>query len=164
MMKYGKGGVADWATLCGALNGAAAAIYLVSSKPEPVVDELFGWYQQEKLPVHQPKESKLEIVSSFSRSTLCHASVSQWCKASKFKAFSEEREERCARLTADVTKKSVALLNQELAGTFKPIFPIPESEKQCRTCYDKGGTLENTRGKIDCSPCHFNLGTAHKKI
>jgi len=164
MMKYGKGGVADWATLCGALNGAAAAIYLVSNKPEPVVDELFGWFQVEKLPVHQPKDSNLEIVPSVSRSTLCHISISRWCKVSKLKAFSKEREERCARLTADVTKKSVNLLNQQLTGAFNPVFPIPEHVKQCRACHDKDSTLENTRGKIDCSPCHFNLGTAHKKI
>jgi hypothetical protein len=164
MMKYGKGGVADWATLCGALNGAAAAIYLVSNKPEPIVDELFGWFQQEKLPIYQPKDSKLEIVPSVARSTLCHVSVSRWCKVSKFKAFSKEREERCARLTADVTKKTAELLNQQLASTFKPVYPIPDHVKQCRACHDKGGTLENTRGKMDCSPCHFNLGTAHKKI
>lgn len=164
MMKFGKGGVADWATLCGALNGAAAAIYLVSNKPEPIVDELFGWFQQGKLPIYQPKDSKLEIVPSVARSTLCHVSVSRWCKVSKFKAFSKEREERCARLTADVTKKTAELLNQQLGASFKPVFPIPDHVKQCRACHDKGGTLENTRGKMDCSPCHFNLGTAHKKI
>jgi len=84
--------VADWATLCGALNGAAAAIYLVSNKPESVVDELFGWFQQEKLPVYQPKESKLEIVPSVRAQRFATFLSLGGGKASKFKAFSKERE------------------------------------------------------------------------
>ena len=164
MMKYGKGGVADWTTLCGALNGSAAAVYLLSSKPEPIVDELFGWYQAEKLPLYKPKESKLELPSSVSHSTLCHVSVSEWCKASKFKSFSPEREERCARLTGDVARKAVELLNRQIEGSFKSVYPIPASVKECRDCHDKDSPLENTRAKMDCGPCHFNLGTGHKKI
>lgn len=162
MMKYGVGGVADWGTLCGSLNGGAAAIFLVSPDPKPVIDELFGWYQEAKLPDYRPKHPKFDIATSVARSTLCHVSVSKWCKASGLKAFSKERAERCAWITASVAKHTVELLNNQAAGTFKAVFPIPAHVKECRSCHDIGGALENTRGKIDCSPCHFNLGTKHK--
>lgn len=43
MFIYGAGGVQDWGTLCGSLNGCAAAIQMLSPNPEPLVDELFRW-------------------------------------------------------------------------------------------------------------------------
>lgn len=164
MMKYGVGGVAEWATLCGSLNGAAAAIYLLSKDPKPLIDELFGWYQEAKLPDYRPAAPKFVIAPSVARSTLCHISVSRWCKATGFKAFSKERVERCAWITASVAKKTAELLNQQYAGAFKSAYPIPKRVQECRGCHDKGGILENTRGKMDCAPCHFNLGTEHKKL
>lgn len=45
MLSFGGGGGAGWGTLCGALNGAAAAISLVvdRSSASSIVSELFGW-------------------------------------------------------------------------------------------------------------------------
>lgn len=147
MMKYGVGGVNDWATLCGALNGAAAAIYLVSSNPKPLIDDLFGWYEVANLPDYRPLNPKFEIVSSVSHSTLCHNSVSRWCKASKLKALSKERSERCAWITASVAKRTVELLNSQAAGAFKPEFLLPARVKECRGCHEEKSPLENMRGK-----------------
>lgn len=98
MMKIGAGGVADWASLCGALNGPALAISLLSSEPKPLVDELFNWYQIEPLPDYKPKQKvRVDITTkSVSHSPLCHASVSRWCEKANVKAFSLERDERCA--------------------------------------------------------------------
>jgi hypothetical protein len=164
MMVIGAGGGADWATLCGALNGAMLAVALLSKTPKPIVDELFGWYQKEPLPNHRPAGVTLDVVRSVSRSPLCHISVSRWCKAAKEKSFSNAREERCAQLTAAVVRKTVELLNAQADGTFKAAYPIPKHVQDCRGCHDKGSMLENTRGKMECGPCHADLKMEHPKI
>jgi len=167
MMDIGAGGGAGWATLCGALNGAMLAITLLNKQPDPLVDELFGWYQKETLPNYHPKSPRVEItVTSVSKSPLCHASVSRWCKAAKVKSFSLQRDERCAWLTASVAKKTVEILNAKLDNTFKSSYPLPDYVKECRSCHDKGGVIENTRGKMECNACHSNsaMGSVHPKI
>jgi len=154
MMEYGAGGVAGWATLCGALNGAAAAIYLLSPTPKPVIDELFSWYTVTELPEYRPKNAKFDIASSVAGSPLCHVSVGRWCEASGFSSFSKQRSERCAWLAANVAKKTVELLNAQAQGKFTPVHPIPKEIQECRGCHGKGGEVENTRGKMSCTQCH----------
>ena len=161
MLKYGAGGVAVWGSLCGALNGAAAAIYLVSPDPEPVVEELFGWHQEVKLPDYRPQKAKYSIVKSVARSELCHVSISNWIKISGLQLTSKERSERCAQITASVSRYTAKLLNQQAKGKHKALYPISGQTKACRDCHDKGGSREDTRGKLDCTICHFNLGTKH---
>ena len=152
--RYGAGGVLGRGTLCGAANGAAMAIYLVSNKPAPLIDEVFNYYQVTPLPDYRPQKAKDQIVPSVAGSTLCHVSVSEWCKVSGQKSFSPMRAERCAHLVASVTRKTVAVLNAQAAGTFKAAFPISAEVKACRGCHDQGGQLENTRGKMACLACH----------
>jgi hypothetical protein len=164
--------VAGVGTLCGALNGAGAAIFLVTGGMdkklrEPafaIIRELYAWYEQEALPDYKPKRPKFEIVKSVSRSQLCHASVSTWCKVSKFKSFSSQSSERCAWLTASVAKHTVELLNDYAQGTFKPAHALSADVQSCRHCHDQGGALENTRGMMDCGGCHFTPHTKHPKI
>ncbi|HVN22391.1 MAG TPA: C-GCAxxG-C-C family protein [Syntrophorhabdales bacterium] len=172
MMVYGEGGVASEGALCGALNGAAAAIFLVTGgldkkSREPafaLIQELYKWYEQEGLPDYRPKKPKFDIVKSVSRSTLCHVSVSRWCKTSKFKAFSNQRSERCGWLTASVAKRTVELLNSYAEKTFKPAHAIAAEAQSCRQCHDQGGAIENTRGMMDCGGCHFTPRSKHPKI
>jgi len=81
MMKYGGAGVSGWGTLCGSLNGAAAAIYLVheSSTGNPIINEVFGWYGDTPLPDYKPAKPKVaSIEQSVAESQLCHISVSKW--------------------------------------------------------------------------------------
>lgn len=172
MMIYGEGGVAGTASLCGALNGAAAALFLVTAgvdkpKREPAFDlikELFNWYEQTALPLFRPAKPRFEIVKSVSRSDLCHASVSNWCKTSKFKAFSPERTERCGWLTGSVAKYTVELLNQHTDGSFVTAHKLSPAVQACVGCHEKGGSLENTRAMMDCGGCHFNAKMAHPSI
>ncbi len=166
MLTIGAGGMADWASLCGALNGSALAISLLSSDPKPIVDDLFNWYQSEPLPDYHPVQTpRVEITTrSVAHSILCHASVSRWCAQAKVTSFSLDRDERCAWLTAACAKKTVELLNAQAEGAFKAAYPIPKEVQECRACHDKGSALENTRGKMDCAPCHFNLGTEHPSV
>ena len=104
MMAFGEGGVAGMSTLCGALNGAAMAIFLAvggadkekKDKAFTLIRDLYTWYGQEPLPDYTPKKPKFHIVTSVSRSPLCHVSVTNWCKAAKVKSFSPERADRCA--------------------------------------------------------------------
>ncbi len=172
MMGFGEGGVAGISTLCGALNGAAMAIFLAAGGAEKekkekafaLIRELYTWYEQEQLPDYEPRNPKLQIVRSVSRSQLCHVSVTNWCKVAKVHAFSKERAERCAWLTGSVARHAVQMLNDNAAGVFKANHALSASVKTCRGCHDQGSALENTRGMMDCGGCHFTAKTKHPKI
>ena len=159
----GQGGVADVASVCGCLNGAAHAIFLVTGgmdkKPRAasyaIIQDVFLWYEQTALPDFRPSKPKYEIIKTVSGSNLCHVSVSKWCKASKFKSFSKERSERCAWLTAAVAKYTAEALNKHADGAFKMAYPLSAAAQACRSCHDRGSTLENTRAVTDCGGCHF---------
>ena len=154
MFKYGEGGVVGWASLCGALNGSLAVITLVSPKDKygAICNEIMGWYSQTALPLYVP-ENTAKLVTSVSGSPLCHASVTNWCKVSKAGAESKERSERCARLTADVAKHTVELLNAQADGKFAAAVKLPDSITGCMSCHGKTG-MNNTRGKMTCVQCH----------
>ncbi|OGO36874.1 MAG: hypothetical protein A2147_11555 [Chloroflexi bacterium RBG_16_57_8] len=158
MMKYGKAGVNGWGTLCGCLNGAAAAIYMVTDTKtgDALIDQLYSWYSSEMLPNYKPKTPKFDIKQTASESPLCHVSVTRWCEASGFAALSPERAERCAQLTASVAKKAVELLNDSSAGTAIPAYSNSSDVAGCLTCHGKGGVKENVHmSKSDsCTICH----------
>lgn len=173
MMVVGEGGVAQVASLCGSLNGAAHAIFLITGGldkkqrevPFALIQDLYNWYEQTPLPDYKPKNAKYQIVTSVSKSNLCHVSVSKWCKVAKVKSFSKERSERCAWLTAAVAKQTVDLLNKQADGAFKPTYVMPADVKACRSCHDQKGTIENTRAMMDCGGCHFTgKAPKHPKI
>ncbi len=163
MMIFGEGGVAGGSSLCGALNGAAAAMFLVTGAVEQkrrdeafqMIRELFNWYEQETLPNYRPIDPKFEIKASVSKSPLCHVSVTNWCKATGSKSFSKERSERCGWLAASTAKYAVELLNKKADSAFKATHPLASQVQSCRTCHDKGGQLENSRTTMDCGGCHF---------
>ncbi len=124
MFKYGGGGIKGWATICGALNGAAAAIQLLSPDPDPLINALFAWYEHEPLPNVHPKGAKFAEIRSVADSPLCHQSIASWTKVSHKHAYSPERSERCGALAASVARQTVILLNQQAAG--KPVtFALP---------------------------------------
>ncbi len=162
MMIFGEGGVAGISSLCGTLIGASSAIFLATGSMEKekkeqafaLIRELFNWYGQEELPNYRPKNPKFEIKPSIAYSPLCHVSVSRWCEATGLKSFSKERAERCAWLTASVVKYTVELLNGRAAATFKPVHLLSAQAQSCRTCHDQGGSLENSRGMMECKACH----------
>jgi hypothetical protein len=150
MVTYGAGGVQGWGTLCGALNGAAAAFQLLSPEPAKLTDALFAWYEREALPDFAPRAAKFPNVKVAAGSPLCHASVSAWCHASGKKAYSAERKERCGALAASVARKAVLLLGDPRAIA----VPLSERATSCGVCHEKDGPLENTRAKMDCRGCH----------
>jgi len=158
MFKAGAGGL-QVSSVCGTCNGSAMAIGLFvedGAARSALISELFNWYEQTALPIFVPPNPHVDttIAQSTPHSTLCHASVSKWCDSSGLSAYSSERSERCARLVADVTGKLVELLNAHFAGTFSAAYPMTATTESCRSCHDKGGMLENTRGKMECTSCH----------
>lgn len=166
MMKYGAAGVIGWGTLCGALNGAAAAVYMVrdAATGNPIINELYEWYGEEALPDYKPKNPKFPtIITSVARSQLCHPSVTEWSVKSGLKIASPERAERCAWLTASVVKYTVDLLNAQADGTFKLVHKIPADATGCIACHAKGGPVENVHitSQTSCTVCHTDIKPPH---
>ncbi len=165
MLGYGRGGVANWGTICGALNGAAAAINLVAPDADTnkLVSELVGWYTGFAFPSKEANAigvaggfkydekpyPKLELVTSVSDSPLCHASNAKWIAKSGFLLPTNERKERCARLTGDVAAKAVELLNAWKAGKFVATFKVDDQTASCLSCH-----AEDQEGKMACVSCH----------
>ncbi len=124
ILYYGKGGVVALGSLCGALNGAAAAITLVTSSYSGLVSQLANWYTKFAFPSdlsnQYAKERAFQVgsdkvlVTSVANSLLCRDSIANWRKESGFSSGSIERTERCYRLTGDVAAQAVMLLNEKL--------------------------------------------------
>lgn len=163
MLEANKGGISDWGTICGALYGAAAAYALFWGRNErgPMVDELFRWYEVTPLPIYNPGEKsqgfKGALPSNPSESVLCHISVSKWCYANKLEATSKQRSERCGRITADVSRKAVEILNAKIdkGKEYKGTFAMQKSVSGCGECHmTKGNEANWSKGIMDCTPCH----------
>lgn len=165
MFRYGEGGMAGWGTLCGALNGASAAINLVLPKPDyaAVVGELLGWYTGFAFPSkdHDAYAKFKNQPTSACGSPLCHASVSDWCKAAGKKVGDPERLDRCAKVTGDVAAKAVEFLNAKVDGKFVAAWKPADEYASCMECHwGPKSMLNNEQGKMNCLPCH---GDPHKK-
>lgn len=172
MMRFGGGGVAGYGSLCGALNGAAAAIGLVSDRATQtaLVGELLAWYATAPLPTDESNEYAVNheflvdelkyegpIVASVAKGNLCHMSVTNWCLVAGVAENDAMRMERCARLTGDCAAKAVELLNAKYAGTFAAVTPAPSASASCQHCHTTEGPAEPltfTNGKMDCDLCH----------
>jgi len=174
MMGYASGGIKAWGTVCGALNGACAAIGLVcdSRTAGRIIDELMLWYTQSPLPGDISNgyaekgdygvDKKIpSLPQSISGSPLCHISTTRWCVKAGYTAESAERFERCARLSGDVAAKAVALLNDQAAGRFTAVYTLPEAASGCLACHGPKGEVRNVAAKLDCTQCHDDPA-AHK--
>ncbi|MDI6825444.1 MAG: C-GCAxxG-C-C family (seleno)protein [Bacillota bacterium] len=159
IFRYGEGGAVGWGTLCGALNGAGAAITLVCGKGvyNKLVNELLGWYTREPFPSkkHDTYSKFPGQVQNVSGSPLCHVSVTEWCKASGYKVSDPERLERCAKLTGDVAAFAVELLNKQADGVFAPAYKAGDEFAGCISCHvGKDSALNNVQGRMNCVQCH----------
>ena len=159
MMKYGHGGVNGSGTICGTLNGAAALLgLLVEGKgtQDTLMAELFRLYENSELPIFNPNIPVMDYTppTSVARSALCHASTTRWGKATGFRIDSNERKERCRRLTADIAAQTVTILNDYHQNAFVANAQDNETVRTCMTCHGNEGKLGNTTGKMECTPCH----------
>jgi hypothetical protein len=95
------------------------------------------------------------LPQSTAQSSLCHVSLSRWCRASGFASGSPERLERCARLAGDVAGKAVELLNQGPLGLERP-----GEKTACHSCHYVGPSYQAgqfTHGAEGCLTCHVGL-------
>lgn len=159
LFKYGHGGIGGFGSVCGALNGAAAIIGLLIAEKtvqDKLITDLFQWYERESLPVYKPQNPVFEasIPASISGSVLCHAANTNWCKASGFSINSDERKEKCRRLTCDVAKKVALSLNDLAASTYLANLHSDDNVNTCLTCHSDAGKIKNTSSKMSCASCH----------
>lgn len=159
MMEVGKSGISEWGTICGALLGAASAFALFWGRKErdPMVTELFRWYEQTALPIFDPgaagQGAQGPLPTHVSGSVLCHVSVSTWSLATGIDAASPRRGERCSRITADVAVKAIEIMNAKMDGGFAPAL-TSMAEPTCGACHGKGKASPILKGRMDCTPCH----------
>ena len=169
MMFYGRGGVHDYGSLCGVLNGCAAAISLLTPDRKAaaaMTRELFDYYESTPLPIFTPAESKFaEMEQSVAESVLCHISVSRWRAESDAEVESPRRKDRCKRLTADGVKKTVEMLNARyhaLAdGSACPVTQALEPAASCIVCHAPEGSRPDANVRMNCTVCHDDLGDDH---
>jgi len=177
MMQHGVGGLMNYGSLCGAPNGAAAAINcaIPYKEAKDLVPRLLRYYETEAFPNKKSNEyavngdflvpkykSQKSLPRSASNSVLCHVSVGKWCEKSGYASGSKERSERCARVTGDVAAMAVILMNAHMKGTLNTVFPMKLSQDtvSCRVCHFKGKKFEAgqfTRGSMECSSCHNDM-------
>lgn len=110
----GAGGFGQ-ASLCGCVGVAAACIGSVCDvdTSKKILAELSAWYKTAEFPMYQPEN--LGLKQTVANSTLCEDSVGKFMEETGIKYGDPERKSRCAGVTADVVRKMVELLNQELA-------------------------------------------------
>ena len=157
MFKYGAGGVGGWGTLCGALNGTAAVLNLVHKDYAKIVNELMGWYTEYPFPSkdHEAYCKFPGQVQTVAKSPLCHASVSLWSKASSFKVNSDQKKDRCAKLTGDTAAHAVEMLNLLVDGKFIASYKASEEFAHCLGCHNgPKSPLDNEQGLMNCVSCH----------
>lgn len=165
MFNWGAGGGLSWGTLCGALNGSLYVLQLAAGKDmNPLGNELIGWYTEFPFP------SKLSDayakfpnqITTVAKSPLCHESVSIWANAAKAKINSDEKKDRCAKLSGDTAAKAAELLNQWKAGKFAAVFKASPEYNNCLTCHNgKTSALDNEQGLMNCLTCHEDKALKH---
>ncbi|MDW7675111.1 MAG: C-GCAxxG-C-C family protein [Bacillota bacterium] len=157
MFKYGAGGAVGWGTLCGALNGAGAFLNLLSKDYSKIYNELIGWYCGFPFPSDK-HESYCKFpgqITTVSNSPLCHNSVTIWCTEAGVRFDSQEKYDRCAKLTGDVAAKAIELLNAEIEGKFIAAYKPTEEHAACMSCHTgPKSPIGNVQGKMDCLDCH----------
>lgn len=146
-----EGGMTGWGMTCGSNAGAAIVANCIigpriASGPEGhlITEELFEWYSDASLPIHEPAAPKVAtaIVRTTSESPLCHISVGKWMKESGFPITSAERKDRCARVAASVAYRLVELLNDWKDGSYASASshsPVKEygitAQMNCMECH-----------------------------
>ncbi len=163
--KFGGGGIAGYGSVCGALLGGAMALSLMvpSAHRNAMIADLFRWYEGYAFPAYQPVEARLvsgPLNTSVCNSHLCHASVTTWCTMEGVSPASDQKKERCARLTADVAAKVAEMLNDYLvSGTFAGAAAIDPASAGCLACHDQKvtpaqATPGNVAAGMGCASCH----------
>ncbi len=147
-MRWAHGGLAGWGALCGTLVGAGTIIGLATNETdiaEAMVNDLAFYYSYTELPSFTPaKVLKAELSEmTIAGTPVCHISVGRWMRAADESFLSDERAERCARVSANVAMEATRMLNLWSAGNYKP------KHKPLYNLLANGITSQN-----NCTDCH----------
>ncbi len=164
-MEFGRAAIAESGGTCGCLIAGAMIISLFWGKRQavPMQAELLRWYETTALPIYKPARGSTPIsgrmTPSRADSILCHISVARWCKANFAESGSPNRAERCARLAADVARKTGELIFAAMDGPFQPKLDVSDLQKSCAVEGCHGPTSDkwantNWLGTMECQPCH----------
>lgn len=167
LMSFSGGGIKGWGTICGALNGACAAINLSFDGKDSgkIINELMSWYSNTALPTDVSNQLAVDkkfavdkeigvLTQNISNSPLCHASVTGWCNASGHTVHSKEQKERCARLSGDTVAKAIQLMNDITDNKFNAAFVASEEIEKCNNCHGHKKDVGNVAAKMNCTSCH----------
>jgi hypothetical protein len=118
---WGHGGGVGWGMTCGTLMGTGmATAFVAGKKGDNIINDLMHYYAETELPLFKPANPKATFKNiNKSESPLCHVSVGRWMEKEGVKFGSPQRKDRCARLSADIAKKTVELLNLYADGKYK---------------------------------------------
>ena len=183
--KFGAGGIDGYGSICGSLLGAELVINMIVSDAtarKNMIWELMRWYETYAFPSYVPaavdplESTTLSFTGGAPAMTpiapgshLCHASVSKWCVANAVSAGSGDKKARCARLTADVAGKAVALINAYLAASPRAYGPIgvADPNNRCDGCHTAASaTYPSVASDMTCVTCHpiANLPPTHPAV
>ena len=152
---FAHGGTAGWGGTCGTLIGAGIGASLVAGHKdgEDIINEVMFYYAGTELPTFIPanpiayKDLKAKSVSN---TTLCHISVGKWMKAEGIAEgkgpegvgfLSPQQMDRCARMAANMSMKTLGFLNQWADGKFQAVNDAPSvanhipSQNNCTDCH-----------------------------
>lgn len=162
MFDYGHGGAGGYGSLCGALNGAAAVTGLFEPAQrvrDVLIADLFKWYETTALPIFTPDSQRADP-TSVAGSVLCHASIARWSKVTQADPYSPQRGERCRRLSADIARRTVSLLNANVVSPRRELV-VHDASSACMQCHaPKGHAPVTVRTLMSCQSCH-TVPTSH---
>ncbi len=146
--RWGHGGLAGWGALCGTMPGAGVIIGLVTKDTdtaEAMVNDLAFYYSYTELPTFTPsKVLKSDIKHMTMAGTpICHISVGRWMRAEGAAFLTNQRAERCARLSANIAMEAAGMLNAWADSSYKP------KHKPLYNVAANGITSQN-----NCTDCH----------
>ena len=162
MMVYGQAGLAYYGSLCGALNGCAAALSLfVPDVPEKfaMIQDLAVYYEETPLPIYIPKVDNYpeKMPPNAAKSILCHLSLDKWIKSSGTNLEGYTRVERCIRITCDMVVRTVELLNEyhkDRPKTLTHLMPLLPETQSCVECHSDNRGRYDSISKMNCTECH----------
>ncbi len=153
---FAHGGTAGWGCTCGTLIGAGVGASLVVPfrEVEELVNEVMYYYSETALPTFVPAKpvayKEPLKATSIANSTLCHISVGKWMKAEGIAEgtgpesvgfLSLQQMDRCARIAASMSMKTLELINLWKEGKFEAKNEAPSSanhipsQNNCTDCH-----------------------------
>ncbi len=148
---WAHGGIEGWGTVCGTLIAVGFVSSLIAGEKDGrnIINDVMYWYSDNYIPIYKPKEPIKASIKSTTKSgtPICHISVGKWMEKEGVGFFTPQRNERCARLSADIAMQTTRLLNAWADGKYKPAHELLADLKQT-------GITGGTPFLLSCGECH----------